>query len=364
MLWPSPLQERLLVVALADPEPAAAAWDELRPRFSFEQLETGSVALLPLVYRALVRAGIDDPLLPRLKGVYRKSWVTGRLLLARTRESAALLDAAGVHAVFLEGAVLATRFYPELGLRRSSAVDVLVDVADAEAARATLGRAGWVEPPGSEPGPVLHLFDEHRNACVLRTRLAADFVPRSSREPADLQTELVDLDGTAVHVLAPTDVLLSSCVLHARAGDGRNVQWIGDAKMVLGGGGIDWDRLLEIGSEHQQALRLRDALGYLAGLPGPAPPRDVLERLERRRAPWRERLGHRLASGSLGGGNATALLLGEHLAQTAPEPWARALASFPARLRDRWGLTRRRHLPLAAGRRAIRRLGSRRNEVS
>ena len=83
---PTGLQEQLLLVALGDPDSAAEAWKSLPASFSLDDLEPGSFELLPLVYRNVAQTDPADPLLPRLKGIYRRSWVKNNLLLGRTSE--------------------------------------------------------------------------------------------------------------------------------------------------------------------------------------------------------------------------------------------------------------------------------------
>jgi Uncharacterised nucleotidyltransferase len=366
--WPSALQEGLLVAALADRRDAAAAWQDVQPRFSLDHLERGSYDLLPMVYRNLASATDNDPLLTRLKGIYRKSWVTNNLLVRRTSETAEALQATDVRALFVEGIAFAARFYPELGLRPSHAVDVLVEDEAARSAIVALQRAGWRERPHSEerPGVVRHLFDQTGNVCLMRTRLAIDFVTRGgqSHAHAPLWTahETLDLGGVAIPVPSPTDTFLAICVLHARAEGGANVQWIVDAKALLANE-IDWERLLEIASERRQALRLWNALGYLAALPGPRPPRSILDRLARAKIGGRERLAYLCTAGSIKGPGAMPELVAEHVAATADEPLFSAIWTLPAHLRDSWGLSQLRQVPLAAGRRAIRLLTSGRKEA-
>jgi hypothetical protein len=114
--WPSPLQEQLLQVALGNPDGAVATWERLRPGFDLDRLEPGSFVLLPLTYRALVDGGSDEPLLPRLKGIYRSTWVKNNLLVERTRETHEVLAEAGVEPFFV-GGVTVSAYYDDMGLR-------------------------------------------------------------------------------------------------------------------------------------------------------------------------------------------------------------------------------------------------------
>jgi hypothetical protein len=146
----SPLQQHLLVVALEDsPEVVADTWKEIRPQLALDELEPGLYELLPLVYRNLAECDLDEPELPRLKGIYRKAWVANALLVERTKETAEALTAVGVPALFIEGVALASRFYSELGLRPTTVVDVCVSERDEPAALAQLQHAGWAASEGA-----------------------------------------------------------------------------------------------------------------------------------------------------------------------------------------------------------------------
>jgi Uncharacterised nucleotidyltransferase len=145
--WPSPAQERLLVVALGDDSEAIAAWLELRSRIQLERLEPGSFALLPLVYRTLGRVAADESLLPRLKGIYRSTWAKNNLLLERARETFEALSARRVEALLLGGLGSGIRFYGDYALRPTRAIEILVAPLARTAAVAALGQVGWTPQP-------------------------------------------------------------------------------------------------------------------------------------------------------------------------------------------------------------------------
>ena len=358
--WPTPLQQQLLVAALADPPEAVAAWRALRPSLTFDELEPGSFELMPLVYRQLTAGGADDDLLSRLKGVYRKSWLVHNLLLERTKDTALALEEAGIRALFIEGAPLAVRYYPEPGLRYTSNVDVLVDDGALPAATAALAQASWFARPqmGAGFGGRHHLFDRDGHACVVRPSLAVDFVEPGDRAgshaPLWEAAKRQEINGVPILVPQSTDALLGVCVSGARRLPVPSTQWIVDATMILRADDVDWGRLVQIAVATGQAVRLRDSLSYLSTLPAPRPPRDAIEQLAAVRSSRRARLAHRAASGSHRRLGALPTIVSEHLAATAHESPVRAVAAFPDHLRRRWNVAHGWQLPFAAGRRAIR----------
>jgi O-antigen/teichoic acid export membrane protein len=360
---PTPLQEQLLAVALGDPDSAADAWKALPASFSIDErheLEPGTFELLPLAYRNLSKTVYDDPRLPRLKGIYRRSWVKNNLLLGRTSAVAEVLRAAGVPALFLDGPGAAVRYYGDLALRPTNSLHVLVGPEDMDEATARLAGGGWQARPGSDAYPGWRvLFDEAGNACVLRSSLAFDFVRADGgrgESPLWRAAETQQVGETKVLVLTPTDALLGACVAGARYGPLPPTQWLVDAAMILGGQEVDWDRLVGLAVTRGQRRRLREALACLHALPVPMPDRvaEAYAWLSADEASRRERFVFALSSGALGRrGGGLAQSLAELFASSPGESLARTAARLPSHLRARWGVAHGWQLPLAAGRRAL-----------
>ena len=351
--WPTSFQERLLVAALASPEEAATAWSGMPPEFSLDVLEPGSFELLPLVYRNLSEVGSDDARLPRLKGIYRRSWVKNNLLLERVREIAAVFAEADLPALFLEGPTFANRYYPDLGLRPTSTIHLLVHPSDGLRAVSRLGRVRWTARAESSVYPGWRiLFDDGGNICVLRTSLAFDFVDADE----SIWSAAGEAEGgeARVHMPNPTDALLSVLVSGARLSPSPRTQWIADAAMLLRVQEIDWERLCALGVAGGQTSRLRATLGYLRRLPIGPIPAEVFELLVRAQPLRRERLVYRLVSGAPPRLAGSAEVLAEHLVATRDESALRTMASLAGRLRERWGLKHSWQIPAAATRRARR----------
>lgn len=357
--WPSPLQHRLLLVALESPDRSAAEWQELQREFSLDESEPGSFELMPLVYRALLAGGGNDPLMGRLKGIYRKSWVLGTLLLERTKSASEAFEKAEIGAVFVAGPILGARYYEDAASRYSPQIEVLVEENDLAHAVSLLARDDWFERPGSGDGTSeqRRLFDAEGSSLLLRTRVTCDFgdggagfdVPRQS-------VEYQDIGGVAVPVLTPTETLLVVCASGAREGPTPDVQWLADAAMIIRTHELDWDRLVERAAATHQTTRLKAALEYLDRLPGPHTPPVVGEMLAAQPVSRRDRISFRLASGGPRVLGALPTSLAEHLAATRERSAIHAIASFPAFLLDRWDLHHLWQLPGAIGRRTARRL--------
>jgi hypothetical protein len=356
---PTVLQEQLFVAALGDPDSAAEAWKGLPATFKVDDLEPGSFELIPLVYRNLAAVLPDDPELPRLKGIYRRSWVKNNLLLGRMGTIAKALRSAGIPALFLEGPTHATRFYGDLALRPTSSLHVLVPASNAAEASSMLERRGWAPRPGSGAYPGWRLlFDPGGNICVLRSSLAFDYVGRSD-EPAEESlwraAESYPVGDIEALVLTPTDAFLAAFVAGARYGPLPPTQWLTDAVMILRTAEVDWDRILDLAVTHRQHLRLESALVCLLDLPVEVPDRvgAAYAWLAGPQPTRRERLAFALSSGRLARRGGLSHAVGELVAATAGESLARTALRIPGHLSNRWGVEHTWQLPLAAGRRIV-----------
>jgi hypothetical protein len=366
--WPSRRERLLLLTALADPDQALAAWLELRPELDLQTTEDSVFAALPLVFRRLEAAGIDDRDLPRLKGIYRNTWVKNTLLVERLRQTVDALRAADVHMLVVGSIGAALRYYDTIGLRPTGYLELLVPEREVTRAVGALGDAGWSTQGGRRSGSPepLALVDAGGGVCLVRTTLAADFVVGTQEPPdAPLWAAAIDLDsgGASASALCPTDDLLAAIVTGARAKSPPSHQWIVDAAMILQKpGDIDWERLCRIAIERRQGIRLRDALTYLRELLGSSLPLDVEQRLERGKASTRERLTYVCTSRSIRWLGSLPQALGEHLAATTGQSAWTTVTALPRFLRDRWELQHTWQLPAEGGRRALRNLARGRSD--
>jgi len=359
--WPSRRTRLVLLTALAEPERALEAWRELRPDLDLQTIEDTAFTALPLVYRRLEEAGVDDPDLPRLKGIYRNTWVRNTLLLERLRETVDACRSAELPVLLVGSIGAAVRHYDTLGLRPTGYLELLVPEEGLLRAVRALGGAGWSTRgrSRSERAAPLVLYDDGGVLCLLRTRLAPDFVAPDAQAEAPFWAGArdVDLSGIRVRALAPGDDLLAAIVCGARASPIPSIQWIVDAAMILRGSEeVDWTRLCRLAVERGQGLRVRDALEYVGRVAGRRAAPEVVDLLDAWRPSRRERIVHACTARRVPWLGSFPQAVGEHLAATAGRSSLATAAAFPAFLRERWGVKRAWQLPIAGGRRAVRNL--------
>ena len=296
-LWPSPLQEELLRVAFGPDAEARAAWSRAHETLDLDHLEDGSYALLPLLYRRLADWQLDDPVVARLKGLYRHTWYRNNVLLERLREVFETAAAAKIDVLLAGEPRLLLRDYGDVGLRPSSRIDLLARPDDAASLAHMLGPRGWttVAGHGRLGSRTLWLERADSPTVALQRRLLPERAPHEVEAQPWEHAAAVDVDGSARAALDATDQLLMTCIGEERRFPWNRVQWIADAKLLLDveATTVDWGRAFETAERYAGRLRLRDALVYAGEIAGARVPTNVLEHAEAVRPTVREALAHR-----------------------------------------------------------------------
>ncbi len=295
-LWPSPEQELLLQMALRRGPASIAAFDRWRAHLDLTaEFPWETVRLLPLVYDSLRQQGVTDPVMARLKGVYRRTWCDVVRREHIIRPAIAALRAAGIELLVLKGAALAASYYDAPTLRPMDDVDIVVDQADVPRALETLAACGWQAaiPPTADL-----LRFRHAVQCIgpdgcqvdLHWHVLHEAPSRTADELLRRRLESLDLLGTPVRQLDPT-ALLFVVVVHGVCWNRETpIRWIADAMMILRrrGAEIEWPRLANLGITLDLAERLRLGLHYLlAHFDVPVPAR-VLQALDAHSPRWIE----------------------------------------------------------------------------
>ena len=359
--WPSETQAALIRVAFSAPGETAAAWTRVRPQFELDRLETGTFALLPVLYRALARGGVPEPQLPRLKGIYRSTWYRNTLLLEQTRMIVDALADAGIRFALVAGIGTAFRFYGGIGLRPTPAVELLLARREAQDALRALERLGWGASSEVEGGRALRVLGADGHACLLRFVLAPGVPADILLEDREAQLEQLEIQGVALPVLSPAQELLAACVTGGRAKSLATIQWLVDVLAILRTAPqIDWQRIGEHAVTMHQELRLLDTLTVVSTYLEREDVEAARRQLTTLGVPRRQRLAHLFCSGAITGVGGLPLTLGEHLEETLEFPAPAALRTLPRFLQRRWGLEHERQVPLHAVRRARAALGARR----
>jgi hypothetical protein len=370
--WPDDLQTSLLRAALLDPDDAAREWRALRGTFSIDELwDTESQRLLPLVGRNLQAAGVEDPDLPRMHGIRRRTWFENQRRIHAVQPVLAQLHAAGVDTLALKGVPLALQYYSDPGLRPMVDVDVLVRYEQFDTALDVLEADGWrdreLDIPRDRRRRMYHgsgMSHADGRALDVHWQPALPFVlPHAESESSD---DLWDasvplrLGELEIRTLCPTDMLLHVIVHGLWAGSSANVRWAADAVTVTQSApdAIDWGRLLDQAVRRDLVIPVGNGLRFIDDvLDAPVPP-AAINALARVPVPRRTRRAYDITLSDISGSPMLGGLRDTRaywVHQSSKWGAARTARELPYFLQDTWHLRSPWLVPLEAARKAGKR---------
>ena len=238
--------------------------------------------MLPLLYANLRRHGVDDPLVEKLKGVYRLAWYKNNLLAHRIADLLHELSEAGIETLILKGAALVSLYYEDPGLRPMADIDVMVRPEQAGKTAALLEAQGWRPKADFQA----QRRSRHSVGFIGENGLELDlhwYLLRQCCYPgADLRLweNAVPVRVGGVEALAPgpADLLLHTLVHGSWWSAQPSIRWVADAVIVISGSGtagsgaaaslaagsrLDWAYLVEEARARQVVLTVREMLTYL-----------------------------------------------------------------------------------------------------
>lgn len=309
--FPDRTQRLLLKAALLQGETARAAYEEWRGLADLEKLDAGSVWLLPLLRRNLVKQGVAVRQEEKYKSVYRLIWARNQLMRERLSEAVAALNGAGIVPLVLKGQSLIERYYRDYGLRRMADIDLLVPTTRAEKAIALIEGLGWRTKGSPLPKPLADNFlvltgDSYGNSAGLELDLHWHLLFESCREESDQlfwrDAVTFKVGKTEALALSPTDLLFHLVVHGVRWNYVPPLRWIADTCLVIKGGEIAWPRLVELAVRFKVVLPVYRGLALLKAEFQAAVPELVLQELRAQKVSFLERLEYRarVAGGSFG----------------------------------------------------------------
>jgi hypothetical protein len=297
---PTVSQRLLLGAAVLHGADARSSWVQWRRGGGdIETVSPSSFCLLPLVYRNLEANRVDDPDIPRLKGVYRHAWVMNQRLARRLERAIEALEREGIPTMTLGGPAVSAVHYRDAGARRIDDVGVLVPLVQAQRAVTVLRADGWSPLRRVDPGRILR--SGHAMPLVEPGGAQMDLQWRAfpeSNSDEDFWSGAVAATLGAAGTLAPgpTEQLLHACAYGVRAGPDA-LMWIADAAVILHTAEkeIDWARLVDGAARRELARTTGAALAILRELVDEPIPDQVLAELGARPSRVRERLLLRLS---------------------------------------------------------------------
>lgn len=283
------------MLAAVDPSRALEAFSAWRRSRDLASLPPSELRMLPLVYRNLRAAGVDEAEIPPLlKEMYRSTWIRTRVLLAEVQRTVESLQSAGIDTLLLKGAALVLGYYRDPGARPMSDFDILVRREDVDAAVQLLGERGWrpLFPVNERSRRVMHAVGFKRGDATCDLHWWVLWESRDESANQSFWSESVAIDGGSLRTLRPEHQLLH-VILHGTRRFEESQRWIADAMIVLREctASFDWTFFVRAVEQHAAAFPVGEALEYLSDPLGAVIPAQVIRDLQKRRVSrWRRSL--------------------------------------------------------------------------
>jgi len=297
----TPHQELLLKAALLSGQDALDAWQKWQDKIDWnDHLDQGSFRVLPLLYNNLQKHGVDDPVMGKLKGVYRNAWSKNQTLFHQTAGIVDYLQSAGIQTMLLKGAPLSLLYYKNNGSRPMADIDVLVSLKQARHAYELLQKAGWTSSP-----PVSELDLIFGHAVQLKNSFGMEFDlhwrPFNScceDYEKDFWDGAIPVKMANVISLAPNPTnMLFHVIIHGMVWNPvPSIRWIADAITVMNSDdfSINWQKLISMAQRHYLSQRFKKGLKYLYNHFHPAIPSSVMKLVEGLPVSYLEKIEYRL----------------------------------------------------------------------
>ena len=245
------------------------AWKQWSGSVDFEDLDTGSYRLLPLLYKNLESHQVSGPIHEKLKGIFRHTFVTNQFQFKSLQSVLRALQLRKIPVILMTDAFLMAKVYENVGLRPHNHLSILIHpscIADARDIFQSLGWRALFEPDSMSRrmqwyrGITLTDPDEH--AIELQWRVLDDESVNGDRSFRDHATRESVFDAEAMCPDA-ADVLLQIIVDGIKWNEVAPFRWIADACSLLDKFEVNWDYFYSQTIAYKKSLVVQRGLRYL-----------------------------------------------------------------------------------------------------
>ncbi len=337
-LLPQGERSALLRASLGYGPQALQAWQSFQDAVGdvasyFEQDETGSKGLLPLLEASFDRNGISvaRSLRTYVRKCVQLEELRGELYESVLEECMRTLNAAGVYPLLVKSAALALTVGPQTALRAGHAIDLLLHPNQMVDALYAL-RAGGCFVEATGPGSAAHRQLRHPSGLAVGLHSRIFMLPQLDIRSAQLRQRrrTVAVRDRAMLVISPEDCLLHLCGHGLYPPGEGNLRWLCEAYYLLQlTPDLHWRQLVATAIEARLAAPLFILLRWLRDTLSVPMPLGYLTQLES-------------ASRQLDGLATEAICLS---LVRSTRCWRRTSTVLSGDLREMWGLVRFGILP-------------------
>ncbi len=275
------------------------AWNEWKLAVDFEKdIAYASFRMLPLLYNNLHTQGVKDALMPRLKGMYRKSWSNNHLLFHKTAKVLKLLHSNEIPTIVMKGIALTIEVYKNYSVRPMADMDILVPLAQSGKTIDILKNEGWILQNEQylefnlKYGRSATFHDSEKTELDLHWHPIFEAHDNISKDDFWDSSVSLEVAGEKTRAFCLTDNFFHTIVHGLRYNPEPPIRWVADAFTILNSEDciIDWNRLLRHTKKFRVSLQMKDALNYLIENFQAQVSRNFLEELDKIKSTFSDRL--------------------------------------------------------------------------
>jgi len=218
-----------------------------------------------------------DPLMNKLKGIYRYTWAKNQQIFSVLKPIFTTLSQAKIPMMFLKGASLSLKNYDNIGLRPMVDLDLLIEEKHAIKTIKIFHKNQWkrnylvqkvyrYSPSFLQVFSAMSFISPDNIECDLHWRVPLYEKNQKKGIEAELwrHSESIKWNGIEFSTPSSTEQLLHVCIHGMEYNEVPTIRWVADAMTILKTNPhIDWNHLEKIAFHHGLVLPLRETMNYL-----------------------------------------------------------------------------------------------------
>ncbi len=258
----------LLKAVLLDNENYLVVFSKWKENIDFEHdIDSDSFKLLPLLYQKLSKKEIEDELMPRLKGIYRKSWINNQLICEQLISLIEDLSANKITPLILPETASAFILYESLAHRHIGKFDFAIKQSQIKDVIKYLTIEGWRSIGNKFDQNFIFKYGTNisfskKNNCDITLHWYPDFDSFGNKLESKLwqRSSLISYGGQDLNFSSVTDCFIYLIKNHSK--DSLNLIDISTI-IIFKSDELNWELIIAETQNRNFAQSLHQVLQYL-----------------------------------------------------------------------------------------------------
>jgi hypothetical protein len=264
------VEQQLVLAALTHPAPAQPSfYKKWLSTIDFDSIEYGTLRLVPLLFSTFQDHEQENPYYGKMKGIYRYFSFKNTLLLSKAWIILNALHDANIDFILFKGIALTLHYYKNNAIRPMGDIDFLVHPRDVLHAEKILLKHGLRYRYETNRRILfnehsLDYIDEQEQGFDLHHYALLESMTPDIDEGIWNRARTLTWDGLAIKIMAPEDLIFTSCINGIRDFTTKRYDWIYDViTLIQKEPHLCWDTLYQEATNRHLNEPLFDALSLV-----------------------------------------------------------------------------------------------------